>query len=52
MVFACTLIWYHKHRQTHTGHTGTSRLRHTFKYILTLTAQTTANLLPLAAMNK
>ena len=24
MVFAITLIWYHKHRQTNTGHTWTN----------------------------
>ena len=35
MVFASTLIWYQTHRQTHTGHTGTNRLTHTYKYIST-----------------
>ena len=34
MVFASTLIYYHTHIQTHTGHTGTNRLTHTYKYIL------------------
>ena len=35
MVFASTLIWYHIHRQTCTGHTGTNRLTLTYEYILT-----------------
>ena len=33
--FAGTLIWYHRHRQKHTRHTGTNRLTHIYKYILT-----------------
>ena len=28
-VFASTLIWYHTHRQTHLGHTGTNRVTNT-----------------------
>ena len=29
LVFAGTLIWYHTHGQTHTGHIGTNRLTNT-----------------------
>ena len=29
--FACTLIWYHKHRETQTEHTGINRLSHMYK---------------------
>ena len=35
MVFAITLIWYHKHRQTHTGQTVTNIISHTYEYMLT-----------------
>ena len=35
MVSASTLIWYHAHWQTYIGHTGTNRLTHIYKYILT-----------------
>ena len=28
IVIASTLIWYHTHRETHKGHTGTNRLTH------------------------
>ena len=30
-----TLIWYHKHRQTHTGHAETNIFTLTYKYTLT-----------------
>ena len=30
-----TLIWYHKHRQTHTGHAATNIFTLTYKYTLT-----------------
>ena len=36
--FASTLIWYHTYRQTHTGYTGTNRLKHINKHILTPSA--------------
>ena len=32
---ASTLIWYHKHRQTHTRHTRTNTLTYIYKYMLT-----------------
>ena len=35
MVSASTLIWYHAHWQTYIGHTGTNRMTHIYKYILT-----------------
>ena len=35
MTFAITLTWYQKHRETHAGHTGTSILTHSYKYIMT-----------------
>ena len=41
MIFACTLIWYHGHKQTHTG---TNRLTHTHKYTLTPLVHITATL--------
>ena len=30
MVFAITLFWYHKHRQTYTGHRGINIIRQTY----------------------
>ena len=35
LFFAGTLIWYHTHTQTHTAHSGASRLTHPYKYIFT-----------------
>ena len=36
MAFAISLIWYHKHRQTHTERTRTNALTDIYKYIFTL----------------
>ena len=39
MTWFLLLLWFDvTHRQTHIGHTGTNRLTHTHKYIITLPA--------------
>ena len=52
LVFANTLIRYHTHRQTHTGHIGTIRLTHIYKYILTLSVMSTQQLPTCTKLNE
>ena len=51
IVSATTLIWYHINVQIHTGHTGTNRLTHMYKYILTAPVTCTQQLPTLHWMN-
>ena len=50
MVFAITLIWYHKHRQTHTWHAGTNIIT-LIKYIYTDTTCYMRTTTPCIALN-